>query len=94
MFIVKVVGRVIETRTVARTPGVQAQFVTLTVPTNFAEEVGFEPTRLFTPLRFQDEHCYPESFSLFFLILFLYLYLNWDSNPDGHLKYALTPCPG
>ena len=30
-----VVGRVIETRTVARTPGVQAQFVTLTVPTKY-----------------------------------------------------------
>lgn len=35
--------RVIETRTVARTPGVQTQFATLTVPPIKLLRMGFEP---------------------------------------------------
>jgi len=37
-------NRIIEIRTVTRTPGVQTQFVTLTVPSIFVILVGFEPT--------------------------------------------------
>ena len=36
-------GREIESRAVTRTPGVQAQFATLTVPSIFVIPIGFEP---------------------------------------------------
>ena len=64
--------RVIETRTVARTPGVQTQFATLTVPSIFVILEGFEPslcitvswvvTRCFIQLNYRTDFVIPVGF--------------------------------